>query len=647
MTSSKKKIDFKRKWIKENVILLKTCYPKVSREKLEKILEDIYDKNIKTEPIIMKDTYRNVDYASDSLTLTEFCDAKKPLMAGNGVLIDRDGENPAIKMLNEMGDRRKQFKDTMKTFDENSYEFGMYNLFQNNEKVKMNAWYGINGAPTSLFFNLECATAITGKGRHLISVATIAFDTFLGGNIKFLDMNDCLYYIKNILSEQSDRKFKDKDVLDHNISKYQLKQRLINLFENKYDCNEILLGRIINNLDKEDINRIYYKNNLMEFCSNSMIKEKIREYVLSVDVYVLPDGEKAPEELKNKMAYVWKYLEEYVVYNHQYVDRVYRVLNKTRKSVLVIDTDSNMLDLYPWVTFVKQNILSKEDIKSKNEADLNNVIIFTMCFHLSRMIRMVLEKYLKYCNVKKERRHLLDMKNEYLFSTMLITEVKKNYASVIEYKEGKNMHGKVDMKGLPIRKSSTNKIAAARFEEILENDILKTKHINLLDILVKLNDFEQEIRESLNRGEQKFLKPVRVSDIEAYKDPLSESGIRGAMAWEEIYPEKAIVLPESFYLVKLTVFKPDDLYKITDENVREIVRKYIFENEEPRIRAKGLYILAIPRDEKIPDWAIPCIDVDTIVEDTMRSFMGVMRALGISNIYKSSNSEQFSNYIMI
>ena len=647
MACSKEKMDFKHKWIRENVVLLRICYPKVSREKLEKILSDIYDKRVKSDPIIMKDTYRNVEYTSDSLTLTEFCDVKKPLMAGNGVLIDRDGENPAIKMLNDMGDRRKEFKDIMKTFDENSYEFGMYNLFQNNEKVKMNAWYGINGAPTSLFFNLECATAITGKGRHLISVATIAFDTFLGGNIKFLDMNDCLYYIKNIVSEQSDRKFRDKDILDHNVTKYQLKQRLISLFENRYDCNEILLNRIINNLDKEDINRIYYKNNLIEFCNNSFIKEKIREYTLSVDVYVLPDGEKAPKELKDKMAFVWDYLEEYVVYNHQYVDRVYRVLNKTRKSVLVIDTDSNMLDLYPWVTFVRNNILTKDDIKTKNSDDLNNVIIFTMCFHLSRMIRLVLDKYLKYCNVKKERRHLLDMKNEYLFSTMLITEVKKNYASIIEYKEGKNMHGKMDVKGLPIRKSSTNKIAAAKFEEILKNDILNAKKINLLDILVKLNDFEQEIRDSLNRGEQKFLKPVRVSDIEAYKDPLSEGGIRGAMAWEAIYPDRAIVLPDSFYLVKLTVFKPDDLRKIPDERIRKIVKENIFENPEQRIRAKGLYILAIPRYEKLPDWAIPCIDVDTIVEDTMRAFMGVMKALGISNIYKSSGSEQFSNYIMI
>ena len=74
---------------------------------------------------------------------------------------------------------------------------------------------GINGAPTSLFFNLECATAITGKGRQLISVATVAFDMFIGHNVYYLDLDDCIMYIKNVDNEV--RKYKDEDVLDNNI----------------------------------------------------------------------------------------------------------------------------------------------------------------------------------------------------------------------------------------------------------------------------------------------------------------------------------------------------------------------------------------------------------------------------------------------
>lgn len=632
-------------WIEENVLMLSKVFPKTSKEKLKKIVTNELEKNIKKETVELHDTYRNKVYKSDTIQVTEFINSTHALTAGNGVLFDRDANNPSINMLNKIGNNRNSIKAQMKKTDPNIFEFKMLDLKQGNEKNKVNAWYGINGAKSSIFFNLFCATGVTLKGRELISSATVAFDSFLGDNCRFFDMNDCIIYIKNIIKEK--RVYKDEDYIDVNVPIKALRDRLESMFYNKYDCNKILITKILRNLTQEDINRIYYKNNLEAFSINENIRKMWIDIVTCVDVYVNPAENKTPEVLRNKLNSFWKILEEFVLYNHMQTDRVVRVTTRERKAVLVIDTDSNMIHIGHWLEFMGNIIVPKEIQMTKNRDDYQYVVIYTMCFLLSKMIKTTLDKYLRYCNVKEENLHILDMKNEYLFLSMLITAVKKNYASIIKYKEGIDMGGVMDIKGLPINKSSCNRVAAARFSSILENDILQAKKIDVVGILIKLHDFQKEIKLSLQNGESTFLKPSKIKAIEAYDDPLKIGGFRGAMVWNMLNPKNEIVPNDGFFLVKLTLVKEEQLSDIDDEFVRETLRENIFHNSEKRIRSKGCYLLAIPSGEAIPDWARPFVDEDQIVEDTMKAFMGVVRALGLSTISKSANSEQFSNYISI
>lgn len=238
------------------------------------------------------------------------------------------------------------------------------------------------------------------------------------------------------------------------------------------------------------------------------------------------------------------------------------------------------------------------------------------------------------------------MKNEYLFRRMLITDRKKNYASIIEYKEGKPMNNKMDVKGLAIHKSSTNRNASEVFKNILENKILMAKGIpDIINIVLDVEKFEKEIRRSLDAGESTYLKPASVKDIGAYKDPLTNSGYRGALIWNAIYKDKEIIFPDDFFLVKCTLTREKDLDEIDDKFIRETLREEIFNNPENRIASKGVYIFAVPRDEEVPDWIKPFIDKDQIVEDTMKAFLPIMSALGLETIYTGSNDEFISNYI--
>lgn len=312
---------------------------------------------------------------------------------------------------------------------------------------------------------------------------------------------------------------------------------------------------------------------------------------------------------------------------------------------------SNMLNMYDWVVFAKNEILGREEILKNNlvESDLDLVCVYTMCYQLSKMIRAKLYHYLSNCNVKEEVIPILDMKNEYLYIIMLICKIKKNYAAKTAYKEGKPMNGKPDIKGLQFTKSDANQIAAQTFHSILMNDILVDidQNIDILDILIKLNNFEKEIRESLRKGESKFLKPASVKDEEAYDDLLKITGYRAALFWNYIYEDEQIVLPDNFYILKLKILKPSDLDLIPDERIRKIIEENIFNNEEKRIKSKGFYVMALPKDKDIPEWCIPCIDEDLIIEDIMSGFMSVISALGVNVIRKDASSSIFSNYISI
>ena len=175
----------------------------------------------------------------------------------------------------------------------------------------------------------------------MISLATCAFESFVGDNVAFLDMNDCLIFIKNVIKEESNRKFSDKQFIDNNVTVNKVINRLKNNFDkDATDIDEALLYRILRNCSQETLNRIYYKNNLFSFLSNKKINKLYRQMVLTEKLYLTPEESDTPEELRVRLNYIWDILDEYIFYNHEYVDREYRVKNKNRKVALVIDTDS-------------------------------------------------------------------------------------------------------------------------------------------------------------------------------------------------------------------------------------------------------------------------------------------------------------------
>ncbi|WP_216369611.1 family B DNA polymerase, partial [Brevibacillus sp. MCWH] len=129
---------------------------------------------------------------------------------------------------------------------------------------------------------------------------------------------------------------------------------------------------------------------------------------------------------------LWNYYKEFVFYNHFTFGRINRLKNDVRKTVVLVDTDSNMLNLNPWMQFLYKYIISSSEKLMRRDPDqLRFIGINTMCYILTNMITEVLNKYTKTANIPKEYRDRINMKNEYLFSRLILSPKKKRYISSI------------------------------------------------------------------------------------------------------------------------------------------------------------------------------------------------------------------------
>ena len=632
-----------RKWKKEMRRLLGIRYPQATRKEMDKYLGRKLDEHLKVEDVEFYNNYTGTRYASSTLDITEYYYKVKPITTEHGVLFDPHADNPASKMLMKWKYSRTNYKNLMKDSPKDSFEYSLYDLYQLLEKIKSNSYYGVSGARTSIFYNLHSALSVTGKGQTLISTAMMCFEAFMANNITFRNTDECLVFIKNVAGEARDKKFNDRVVLDRNIDIERVYRKLADTFDDGVVVRRDIIFPVLVGLNKSQLNLLYYKNNLIEFCRNEGIMELIRDFMLRTEVFNNPG--KVPEDIVDDVTYLWDMVHEYVFYNYPTMDRIHRLKTQKRKAVLIIDTDSNFINLDPWYQFVKDEVFAGIDVSHKDPTDFRYTILYTCAYFLEKVIEKTLYQFMVHCNVPKERRDMLTMKNEFLFVRILITDNKKNYASVIEFREGSAMD-KLDVKGLALTKSTTNRNASKIFKDILENDILRSGEIDLPHILRRLHQFEQEIRNSLKAGETTYLQPSSVKDFNAYDDPLKMQQVVATIMWNTAFPENEIVPPDSFFIVKTNLTKLKDLDRIKDIEpvIYERLKTEIFEGNE-RLAKKGVYVMAIPRDEKVPSWLTPFIDVEEMTTTTMKSIMPVLKALELESIHNSASDDNYSNVI--
>lgn len=568
------------------------------------------------------------------------------VLTGSGSMYykQKDTNNIVVELIDHFMTQRKIYKSKMfEHMNTDPIKYTMYDLFQQTMKILNNSFYGVLTQKNSIFYNPYSGPAVTYTGEDIVTTSVSAFESFLSSNVAFKDMNDALTYVRNIMVE----KYNDVDLtFNKTITDDMLYDRLTGFF--KVDVDYIpskadidILKTIISNMNQYDRQRVYYKNNIVEFFEDTDFTDKYMKDLFGYRNYISPND--PPEEIKEGLAQMWSILKDYILYNYLDFYRMQKADALPRKSVLTIDTDSNFVYLDPlYQYFVKKypDVIDPEDKASRIST------ISVLNYNLEALLETVYSKLSDHLGIQDDYYKSYNMKNELLIDRLMLTPAKKQYALTVIQKEG-NMYDipKMDIKGLSIRKVNTNLTVRERYSDILENKVLFPKKIDLSGIISEYKNLETEIKESLESGSADFALPGKANLAENYKNPFSILPFKATMIWNLMYPEHEINLPNKIKYVKVDINNYEHVVETLNND--ELISRFnkVFENENLLTATGGINAIAVPEGmDTIPETILPFVSIEEMVDLNTRAGTPILESLGF--IPLSTTKYQLSTNII-
>ena len=553
-----------------------------------------------------------------------------------------------------------------------------------------NGFYGATGMYSCIYYNLYAASSVTTQGRSCNSAAALFFESFLNNNVPMGSMNELIEFIYNVLHEK--HYYNSIDIITIHASLEETFFQLVSStgFGWVPSTDEMhIIWEILSKLSQDELDRLFYKNNLFHFIDNAPIKQAILFMLQSLESPFM-DPNEPPESIKDALKEFCDVLKEYVYYDKQIIDRLEKMTSLIRSVSIIQDTDSAIVSFDGWYQYVRQwcagipmaiknevidaiefiesgNIETSE-VKQKVEEysfldddiievdrlidpmvitpqdGLRYSIINILAYCIGILVNDYMDKYCTNSHSDNERACLISLKNEFLFKRVLITDAKKHYASKMELQEGNVIpeDKSLDIKGMDaFVKSSMNPATQARLKKILYDDILNSESIDQLQVLRDIARVEKEIFDSINNGEKRFFKPVKVKSLSSYENPMRIQGIVASYAYNALHEPGTEALDMSIRN-SVDVVKVD----ISMKNIDRIRDSFpdVYERAVELLKTKefanGISSVAIPLNEPVPGWILPFIEYATIINDNVSGFP--IESIGL---YRGSSNNNSMNII--
>ena len=681
------------KFIDEVLPVLHLTFPLLSEQELRDSVRYSCIKRMKNGKAVLENNYSKKVIDTTVIEMTEYIMSKEPIITTQGVMFKKHGTvpNPLYELIQEFIDKRIEYKKEMFKYPKGSEQFAKYNLLQLLAKLDANATYGAMGMYSCVLYNIFVASSITAQGRSCISAAILLMEGFLSNNVKFGSLNEIVQYIKNVITEN--RKYKDSDILDGNVTLEESFFKIMSTCGFEYiptDKDMQIVWDMMSQLGQEDLNRLFYKNNLYSFMDNSSMRRAVI-YILQKLDRPFMDPNKPPKCIQIELEAFYQILYEYVYYGHQYIDRLERTENMIRNVSIITDTDSTIISLDAWYRYtlaytynvpmeIKRIITDPfihmdldewgdekipfkpfEHIEPRYDYDfytdevieLERVINpFKICPQeglkysiiniMSHIIGKLCVDYMMRYSMNSHsyadsRKCLLILKNEFYFERVLNTDAKKNYADIQKLQEGNEVpeDSALDVKGLPITKSTLPKRTVKGLKRILKEKILTAENINQIDVLKAIKIMKHEIYQSLLDGSKEYYMPVKIRSRSGYDNPMRIYGFKAAYAYNALRLDGMDPINldnrNSIDLMKVNINMSN--IEHLKEEMPELYDKLVALLSEPEFDGE-LKMIAIPLNEPVPEWSRQFIDFNTIINNNIANFP--LESIGLFRNNKSS-----------
>ena len=683
-------------WVSQATRMLMLEDPSRDEKKIRKALTKYAEKNIKNPGLSLVNNYRHVCRRDGMLELCELLLSGQVILGGDGNLyLQHDAALSILyKVIKNLQDKRNADKAKRSEYDKvlEAAIWLYYDIKQGNDKVAVNALYGVLGYMRFPLFNVNLAQSITSFGQMIISTATCCFENFMSDNIKLVSFTELISYIYEIdkeyhtLIEKDDFDKKVFTLID-DVTVEDTIKRLIRKIDFELSSEEMeSIFDILTNMNSDALKMVMYKNNLEDFNNTEFMKYYYTKIFNEVEKLTIPEmwafdnteksGTVASPEAKDDIKYLFFIYDVFVHYNHPIFDKVRRCKYTDKHAVLYIDTDSNFIGLDEFITW-SANLMGTDPIKDTTFI-FKAESIFTMI--LSYVIKMNYVSFYQSLNIAPEHGSLIKMKNEFFFPIIFFGLAKKRYIGLMMLQEGKILNnglGLPEIKGFDFKKAGTKKFVADRFERIIEEEILRTPQIDLASIYRKFDDIKKDIRVSLLNGETTFYKQATVKPMDQYKQPFSNQASKAGIIWNFLCPTNELELPAEVDLIPINVYNgvsdaklnnlrevgPEMFFKINKnvvacENLYRFYESYpdqfnivwskIINSPNEHIRKLNLNVIAKPRSmTEIPDWLKSIIDIEKIVMDVVKLSNPILEPLGFDIQSASAQVKHYSNIIYI
>ncbi len=655
-------------WISQSLDILKTMKPDIPEKKLVKYLDKKFEENFRDHDAKIYNSYDEEIIETTLAKTLDWVQVEKPYISESGCFFKNRYKcrNLNAEIIRGQLDRRKvlkaekfQAKEVGDVILEAFKEIG-----QLNEKKRANSGYGAEGNSTSFLFNAHSAMSITAAGRSQLSVAGMCFENLFNNFVKFKNMDELYVHVNHIISEKKDWKYDLDEIIDIKPTKDDFVSNIINKFDEHSEYNEERISELYDNLSKEIRIRVYYKCNLKLFLKNKLMKELLHS-ILTPDVEFV-DPNKIPKEIAPELLTFNELIMEFVGYRYQHFRYENRMKGDKKATVIVSDTDSNFLYLGDIIRYVMTKLLPIKLFRSRKDRKAYCIkLVNIFCVLASSAVKETLYNYLDMVNVEDEFKDKINMKNEYYLETVGVTFAKKSYFGILTRQEGFIFpEPKLDVKGVNFFKStSTEKTTKFIYDEILMKRIFNSSDgkIYIKKIVRKIKQYEDTMYNEIKNGDMGyFKKAVKVKSADAYVDPMKISAYKATYVWNVLCDEnEQIALPAVTTSVKVNIKSMKDLASL--EKYPDIFDKFVYLLEKDknlqRVDSKGkskfigIKSIALPYGtNKVPDWLLEIIDVETIISDNMKLFTQLYRPLGFkpgSNPYNGSQVKYYTNIIKL
>jgi hypothetical protein len=304
-----------------------------------------------------------------------------------------------------------------------------------------------------------------------------------------------------------------------------------------YDLsNDYVLDGYLKNCTPDELVYIYYANNMREFIRrHPNVSNLIKSALGALPLYEAAESE-VPEGFRDRFDSVKKYnewvaevmflnpynvpkdisgymdelrtlLNQFCFVEYLTPDSIMKLNNHKRNTVLLVDTDSNVIFADIFVSFVLDELFPGETFcRSRLYNDM--ICVNMLASIIDPRVKDILDYYGRMHNMNEEARKELTMKNEFMFRVFFLMLKKKRYGASVALREGNIMIPfKLEIKGVDFIKAGVTEDVTERFTKILKDNILFSDELKLHDMMKELKKFEREIYQDLRSGGVKYLKP--------------------------------------------------------------------------------------------------------------------------------------------